>query len=62
VRTVGAKFKTGKRMAVLCRLGRKLCKTTLWVLKIDRGSAYQAKFMDKKDLSWIVKYREGTSS
>lgn len=62
MKTIGAKFKTSKRRAVLCRLGRKLCKKKLWVLKIGRASAYQTKFMDKKGLSWVAKYREGTSS
>lgn len=62
MKTVGAKFKTSKRRGALYRLGRKLCKRMLCVLKIDGGSAYQTTFTDKKDLSWVAKYGEGTSS
>lgn len=61
-KTVGAKFKTSKKRKKLYRLERTLCKKILWLLKINRGSAYQTKFMDKKDLSWVAKCRDGTCS
>lgn len=58
MKTVGAKFKTIKRRAVLYRMGRKLCKSMLWVLKVERGSAYWTKFMDKKIYHGLLNMEE----